>query len=1056
MRTVSGHWPLFGLLLLLLPAVSPAAEPPRQAPPAVRLPAPPPDWLPHYDLDIRLDIKGHNALVHQRVTWTNRSTKPVEQIVFNAHSHYVVPKDDVGLLAKTLEILRMNADEGVYRAPIPFDLQRAAAGGQEVKAHYAGDTDTDLLVPLPGPLPAGQTVTVELDYTLHLPQKQGRWGQWEGVTYLSNWLPVVAVHDEQGWHPTPFVPWHQPFFNEAGVYTVKVTLPADQRVACSGTITGRHQLPDGQQQVEITANGVRDFALLTSARFVEYAAEAATLPGLPSVRLHCFAFPEHEHYARLMLQTVAEVIPYYSRLFGPYPWADFTIAESFFGWNGNECATLVMIDERVFGMPHIGEGYVEYLISHETCHQWWYNLIGTNGYCETWMDEAYATYFAHKFLDQKCGFNSKLLRYPSGLEWLPNIPRESYRYSTMYGVYGRGEQSPVCQDMPKYGHIGNLFGMCYDKGSKVVGMIEDRLGPDAFVDFIHRIHDRYRYRIIRVADVQRELEEYTHQPWDEFFKRWLYGTGICDWCVEKVKIQPIKEVIDEGQWVFGEPIRCMPGGGTPANLEGAFQATVVLHQKGDYDEPTVLGFCLNKQGKSDDERLPYQIRIPILPQAQAVDYEEFKARVETLPDHRFRVTIVLPCRPEQIAVDPDQVLVDRDPSNNYWHTPVRWRFSPVMTLLDEADLTTAYDRWNVTFGPWVYGSAYNDAWYTRSTIVGARVAAYRTQVFDGGIYAGYRPDYHDFVVGADGLWDHQLGERLQFGFNVEQRVAVATAADAQPNREVLFGRYVFQYNSSLYLPPIHFAEAFVDRQDNFMPFPNNIVPGQERFENETMGGLHYHLNYLTPYWDPQGGMALDLTYAGGEARLEPVAGPGHDVATNQLTGQFSIVKGVPDLSGHFDEDTGFGKMLEPVLRWLGDTRLAARVYGAGGWPQQGQYFTLGGTDMFRGFSMADRQGSTVWLGSLEWRVPIMRHLHYDAVDHVVALNNVYGAVFYDVGNAYTNGRSVGPVAEGAGIGLRFDVTWFGFVERTTLRIDVARAINSDTPVQFVVGANMPF
>ena len=94
----------------------------------------------------------------------------------------------------------------------------------------------------------------------------------------------------------------------------------------------------------------------------------------------------------------------------------------------------------------------------------------------------------------------------------------------MYGVIGRGEQGPIVQEMPKFGHIANLFGMCYDKGSKVVGMIEDRLGPDGFLDFIHRLHDRYRYRIIRVADLQRELEEYTGQSWDEFFKRWLYGS----------------------------------------------------------------------------------------------------------------------------------------------------------------------------------------------------------------------------------------------------------------------------------------------------------------------------------------------------------------------------------------------------------------------------------------------------------------------------------------------------------------------------------------------------
>jgi hypothetical protein len=670
------------------------------------------------------------------------------------------------------------------------------------------------------------------------------------------------------------------------------------------------------------------------------------------------------------------------------------------------------------------------------------------------MDEAMACYFGHKFCDHKCGVNNKLLRYPHGLEWLPNIDREAYRYSTMYGVIGRGEQCPIIQEMPKFGHIANLFGMCYDKGSKVVGMIADRLGPDGFLAFCHRIHDRYRYRILRVTDLRRELEEFTGRSWEEFFERWLYGAGLCDWSVEKVELEPVTD----GRTPPGMLNQVQPNADAfvPSLHKNQapcpYRVTVLLHQKGENDEPTTLGFCLDRCGKSDDERLPYQVRIPILPQTEAVQYDDLSARVETLPDHRVRVEIVLPCRPEQIAVDPDQILVDRDPANNYWKTPIRWRFSPVFTLLDESDLTTAYDCWNITFGPWLYGSAYADPWYQRATIVGARLGVYRMQQFDGGVYAGYRPSYRDFVVGADGLWDHCPWDNTQFGFNVEQRVGSFQDADAQPNREVLFGRYVFQYNSSLYLPPMHFAEAFVTRQDNFLPIPHQIVPGSERYRNETLTGLSYHLNYLTPYWDPQGGMALDLTYAGGDANLDKSG----SVFTNQLTGEFSTVKSLPDLSGHLDDQRWPGKAAEPVLRWLADSRVASRVYGATGWPDQGEYFTLGGDTMFRGFSMRTRQGSSIWLASLEWRFPLLRHGHCDAVDHVITLNNVYGAAFTDAGNAYALGHEVAPTAYDVGAGLRFDVTWFGFVERTTLRFDAAKSLNTNAPWQFWFGANMPF
>ncbi len=136
--------------------------------------------------------------------------------------------------------------------------------------------------------------------------------------------------------------------------------------------------------------------------------------------------------------------------------------------------------------------------------------------------------------------------------------------------------------------------------------------------------------------------------------------------------------------------------------------------------------------------------------------------------------------------------------------------------------------------------------------------------------------------------------------------------------------------------------------------------------------------------------------------------------------------------------------------------MAVRAYGATGLPTKGEFFTMGGDDLFRGFDQSDRQGSTVWVGSVEWRVPLVKGLTWDACDHVVGLRNVYGAAFYDVGDAYLNGHQVGPVAHAVGGGLRLDVTWFGFVERTMLRFDVAQTVNASSPTQFIFGVGAPF
>jgi hypothetical protein len=1016
------------LILLLWTAAAPAELPP---------------WLPRYDLDIHLDIDQHWAHVRQRVTFTNRHQRPADALVFNAHSHYQVPDADIGFMAKMLEILRMTPSDSL-------DLDRAAGPSLQVRKitldqaelpfHYAEaiypdsqerkpcapklvrggleEKATTLVVPLPKPVIQGGSVTVEINFDFRLPQKQGRWGQWKGVTTLSNWLPVLAVYDNCGWQPVPFIPWHQPWFNEAGIYTVRITLPCDQQIGCTAPVAAVTQLGGGLKEVEFAVCCARDFAFLCSACYQEFLGQAGP------VQVRCVALPEHAYYARAMVRAVCEAIPVYSQWFGPFPYPQFTIAESYFGWNGNECGGLVMIDERVFGMPHFGAPFVEYLVSHEACHQWWYNAVGTNGYCETWMDEALATYFSHLLIDKKHGRNNTMLTFPKGLGWLPNIHRETYRYYGMYGTMGRGEATPTVQAMPGYGHLINLLSMCYDRGGKIVGMIADRLGEAAFFDFMRLIYSKYQFRILRVDDFRRELNAYTGQNWDEFFDNWLYKVGLSDWCIEKVKVEPVRHNAPAAHHAtsFLAAIH-----GQPPARERAYNVTVLLHQKADYNEPTVLGFCL-------DGGDGYQIRIPIHPQDAVVELDDPPTRMETLPENRVRVEILLPCKPTQIAVDPDQILVDRDPSNNFWKPPVRLRVTPFYTLIEETDITTAYDRWNALFGLGIWGPSYNDPWYTRSTVVGLRAGLYRTQEFSGGAYVGYRTDDRTIVAGVDGLVDHWPWPRTQVGFNAEYGLTAIDNQDGRHNdRGVIFGRYVFQYGSSLYLPPMDYVEAFSGVQHDPLPLPRYPVPGTNHFDEQSFVGLHYHLDYLTPYWDPEGGFRFDAVYTNGLPILgehEPFYG---------INGQFSIVKGLPDWLG-------------PLSR----TRLAARIYGAAGLPNNGELYTLGGGDLFRGFDLSQRQGNIVWVGSLEWRVPVIRRVNWDVCDHVAGVRNVSLAAFYDVGDAYVSGHSMGPVAHAVGGGLRVDIAWLSLIERMTLRLDVAQTLNASSPTQFWFGVRVPF
>jgi hypothetical protein len=969
--------------------------------------------LPRYHIDLTIDTAKHKAWLKERVTWTNTTKSVVNHVAFNFYPHYRVPEGDYIHLAKTLEMLRLQPSLGIDRNGrfgVMKEARLLSLAGKKYDSvlpyEFDSDNVTALRFPLPTLVKPGESVTVELVCDYHLPNKQGRLGYWDGVTYLTNSLPLLAFCDDGGWQPKPFVPWHQPWFNEAGVFTASITLPENEVLVTPAATKSEASLGDGRKRVETCPFVGRDFAILCSPRFKEFTTDTK-LPDGKTVKLRCLAFPEHEFYATEILKIVAEAIPVYSQWFGNYPYDRFTVVESFFGWNGNECAGLVMIDERVFNMPHLARGYVEYLVSHETCHQWWYNLVGTNGYAEPFMDEGAAVHFTHRLLDLKQGKNNTFLDWPRGLRWLPNINRDNYRNGGTYYAIRNGEMHPAAQDLPQYKQLFGLFTGAYDRGSKAFGMIEAELGETAFLDFTRSLVEKYRWRVLQAKDYRAELEAYTGRDHGEFFDRWVYGKGLTDWKVEEVK------TISGPRTVF-----------TPS-VNTRYTTTLLVRQKGEFTEPTVIE--LESGGPSYGEA---KVRVPV-GYPEPIELDEPRASIVPIGDGVWRVNIELPYTAGQVIIDPDRVLLDANPADNVWQSTPRTRVTPLYTMLDETDVTSDYDRLNFTAGPWLWGPSYNDPWYTRSTMLGLRAGVNRPQHYKAGLYTAIRSDYRDAVMGADLT---VLGDHFEGGANYEYRIAGPWGGldgAGGPQRAVGYLRHVIKPSSSMYLPPLMYQEGFGTWQDNFLPFARN--PAGTRWDRLAMGGYHYRFNLYTPYWDPECGIWVDLMAAGGVAEFTGWRGMG------QGRVELAVVRHPPDWMG-----------------WLSNVRYALRGVAMGAWPDYGQFYALGGGTLFRGYDLAERQGSALWVGNAELRWPLARDVNWDILDHCIGARNVWLATFYDVGGIYASGRIIDDVAHALGVGLRVDVAIFSFIERATLRFDAGKTINDNRPWQFWFGIQHAF
>ncbi len=314
------------------------------------------------------------------------------------------------------------------------------------------------------------------------------------------------------------------------------------------------------------------------------------------------------------------------------------------------------------------------------------------------------------------------------------------------------------------GNLNNLFSLAYDRGGKVVEMVRNRLGPDRFFAFWNKVYHDYAFETFRYADLRRELAAFDPGfDWPKYLDDWLIEHKETDWSIDRVRVASAKEVGRDDRVV-----------------------TVELKQAGEMVEPTVV---LCRCG--DDE-----LRVPIWPERGSYDVPG--ARVDRRQDEdRWVVTVQAPSPPSQVIVDPDHALLDAVPENNRWKPEVAWRFTPLMTPLDEASQFQAYDRVSVVSGLFVDQ-------YARG---GYKVGVQRLDRWQATLWAGTEPALREAIFGGQFTVLHFPWPRWSAGIFYEEGL-YNFYGDVRHSGGRAFLRYRFLETSSFLIDDQGFAEVY--------------------------------------------------------------------------------------------------------------------------------------------------------------------------------------------------------------------------------------------------------
>jgi len=597
-----------------------------------------------YDISARLDPAMAMLSGRESVTIHNTSPDELTSIVLRLDQNLFaanVPKaETVTEVTEGMRVAKIALNgKPIDLAAVPAGRGRGAGrggrgGGEPAQVTVSGLDQTVARINLVSPVPPKGTATLDIEWSFRVPRADNvrglRMGRWDDSLYqVAQWYPRVAKYDDlRGWDTDPYLGPSE-FYNNFGRFDVQLDLPAGWLVGATGVLqnpdevltqAARQRLtrvlaadttinivPEGARGPgkataagdrltwHFSADTVNDFAFATSNRFV-WDASRATIPGRGAIPIHILYLPGHAQQYAQAGPTVRHALEFYSRMWAPYAFPQETIVD---GPEGG-------MEYPMFIMSSVGAS------DHETGHQWWPMMVGTNETWYGWMDE---------------GFN----------QWMNSLSRQDRQGQPLnadnagqrYGLTSGDErEAPLMWDA-NYG--GPMYSFqAYSKAPMMLSMLGGVVGDSA----VFRAHGEYTkawlFRNPSPWDYMFFMSNAVGEDLGWFWYSWLFATDAV-----QARIDTVTE--------------------TPRLTQ------VHVRQDGEMPSPVVLKVTFAPTG------------VPIRPMPNARMVDDTTAIVTWPVDvwfngsRSFRADLNFGPRPiQKIILDPGCRFPDRELSDNVW------------------------------------------------------------------------------------------------------------------------------------------------------------------------------------------------------------------------------------------------------------------------------------------------------------------------------------------------------------------------------------------------------
>ncbi|MDX5321669.1 MAG: M1 family metallopeptidase, partial [Bacteroidota bacterium] len=504
-----------------------------------------------YRIQVTLDDQTHRLYGFLDLTYKNNSLDTLREIYFHLWPNAY--RNNETALAKQLV---RNFNHKFQFAP---DSLRGGIDGLNfqdrngpLQWEYHPEHLDICLVTLKSPLAPGGTTTIRTPFEVKLPGDFSRMGHVGQSYQISQWYPKPAVYDREGWHAMPYLDLGE-FYSEYGSFEVKITLPAQYRVAATGVLQeeeernwlealAQHSNILGPGEVSLldkTREGkektitykqdrIHDFAFFCSKSYL-VRKEAATLEDGVTIDAWAFFEPNPSSPWFNGAFYVKRAIEAYSKWVGPYPYAHATAVEGALSAGGGmEYPMVTVISAGGDSMS------LDNVITHEVGHNWFYGILGSNEREHAWMDEGFnsyvegrymRTYYPDRVFKDQVGLPSFIkMDYPA--QWFDYL---SANILSSYGLQMKINTPSEEMNFLQYGLLA------YKRTAFLLDYLSVYLGQETFDSCMHQYFEEWKFKHPRPQDLKAVFEKVSGQDLSWFFDEYIDTEKQADYLIKKVQ-----------------------------------------------------------------------------------------------------------------------------------------------------------------------------------------------------------------------------------------------------------------------------------------------------------------------------------------------------------------------------------------------------------------------------------------------------------------------------------------------------------------------------------------